>query len=116
MKTKHHFRIIFKIGIVPVYLLIIWKIFSGKYFPIMAATSGRPILFFINVRILKKISIIAMKKTKDENLLKNIITTTIKTIKTIKSIYIFLPLLFNKFFLLLYVYCNIFFINNTVLI
>ena len=73
------------------YLLIISNILSGTYLPIKADTSGKPILFFIKVKILSNISIIAIKKTKDENLLKNITTTKIKIIKTIKSIYIFIP-------------------------
>lgn len=86
--TKAHFKIVFNNGIVPVYLFIIANIFSGKYLPMIAETSGRPILFFMKVKILKKISIIAIKKTNDENRLKNIITIKIKTINTIKSIYI----------------------------
>ena len=60
----------------------------GIYFPIKAETSGRPILFLINVKILSKISKIATKKTKEEKRLKNITTTIIKIIKTTKSIYI----------------------------
>lgn len=82
------------------YLLIMAIILSGIYLPIMALTSPKPILYFINVRILKKISIIAIKKTNDENLLKNITTTNIKTIKTIKSIYIITPLFFLYHFII----------------
>lgn len=88
--TKAHLSMPFNIGIVDVYLSIIAIILSGIYLLIKAATSGRPILFFTNVSILKKISTIAMKNTNDENLLKNITTIKIKTTKTIKSIYILL--------------------------
>ena len=88
--TKAHLSMPFNIGIVDVYLSIIAIILSGIYLLIKAATSGRPMLFFINVSILKKISTIAMKNTNDENLLKNITTIKIKTTKTIKSIYILL--------------------------
>ena len=80
--------------------------FSGKYLPIIRDTSGRPILFFINVTIRKNISIIAIKNTNDENLLKNITTTTINKIKIIKSIYI---LLTYYFILLIFYHFNIFF-------
>lgn len=86
--TKAHLSMLFNIGIVDVYLSIIAIILSGIYLLIKAATSGRPMLFFTNVSILKKISTIAIKNTNDENLLKNIITIKIKTTKTIKSIYI----------------------------
>lgn len=77
-----------------VYLSMIAIILSGMYLPIKAATSGSPILYFTNVKILKNMSTIAMKKTNDEKRLKNITTTNIKTIKTIKSIYIKTPLFF----------------------
>ena len=87
--TNAHLSI--KLTVPDEYLLIISNILSGTYLPIKADTSGRPILFFIKVKILSNISIIAMKKTNDENLLKNITTTKIKMIKTIKSIYIFIP-------------------------
>lgn len=70
------------------YLWIIAIILSGIYLPIKADTSGRPILYLINVRILKEISIIAIAKTNDENLLKNITTSRISSINIIKSIYI----------------------------
>ena len=94
--TNVHLSIPFNIGIVDVYLSIIAIILSGIYLLIKAATSGRPMLFFTNVSILKKISTIAIKNTNDENLLKNITTIKIKTTKTIKSIYILLySLLFN---------------------
>lgn len=88
--TNAHLSIPFNIGIVDVYLSIIAIILSGIYLLIKAATSGRPMLFFTNVSILKKISTIAIKNTNDENLLKNITTIKIKTTKTIKSIYILL--------------------------
>lgn len=68
---------------------------SGKYLPIKALTSGKPILSFINAKILRNISIIAIKKTKEENLLKNITTTNINTINTIRSIYITPPLFYK---------------------
>ena len=84
--TKAHLSIILTVP--DEYLLIIPNILSGTYLPIKADTSGKPILFLINVSILSKISIIAIKKTNDENLLKNITTTKINIIKTIKSIYI----------------------------
>ena len=76
------------------YLWIIEIKLSGIYYPLIALTSFNPMLFLMNVRILKKISTIATKNTKDENLLKNIITSSINTIKTIKSIYIETPLFF----------------------
>ena len=88
INTKHHLRIEHNSGIEYVYLSMIAITLSGKYFPITAATSLSPILFLIKVNILKKISTIATKNTKDENLLKNIITTIIPIIKMIKSIYI----------------------------
>ena len=71
---KHHFRIIHRIGIDAVYFSIMLIMLSGRYLPIIAETSLRPILYLIKVNICKNISIIAMKNTKDENLLKNIIT------------------------------------------
>ena len=46
------------------------------------------ILCFIKDNILKKISTMAIKKTNDENLLKNITTKINNTNKIIKSIYI----------------------------
>lgn len=61
---------------------------AGTYLPIKALTSGSPMLFFINVNILNRRSTIAMKKTNDENLLKNITTNTINIINTTTSIYI----------------------------
>lgn len=68
------------------YLPIICPIDSGKYLSIKDFNSGT-VLFFINVIILRKISIIAKAYTKDENLLKKT-TTTINKIKMIaKSIY-----------------------------
>ena len=48
------------------YLPIIWPIDSGKYLSIKDFNSGT-VLFFINVIILRKISIIAKAYTKDEN-------------------------------------------------
>lgn len=88
MATNDHFNIIHNVGIVDVYLSIISNIFSGKYFPIRVSISLTPILYLIYVSILSDISTIAMKKTKDENLLKNIITKIIATINIIRSIYI----------------------------
>ena len=85
MITKAHFKIVF--GKLLVYLSIIPKILVGIYLPIKALTSGNPILFLINVKILKVKSTIAIKNTKDENLLKNITTTNINTIKITASIY-----------------------------
>lgn len=79
------------------YFPIIPNIPDGTYFPIKAETSGRPILFFIKVKILSKISKIAIKKTKDENLLKNITTKTNKIINTTKSIYTNTPSLFYEY-------------------
>ena len=78
--TNVHFKIVFNNGISKVYLLIISKIVSGKYFPIMVDTSFNPILYFMNVKILKKISMIARRKTNDEKRLKNMITTIINNI------------------------------------
>lgn len=71
------------------YLLIIENILSGKYLFKTILTSGKPMLFLIKLTIRKNISIIAIKNTNDENLLKNITTININTIKTIKSIYIY---------------------------
>lgn len=88
--TNAHFKII--LNVLSVYLSIIPNILVGIYLPIKALTSGRPILFLINVNILSKISTMAIKNTKDENLLKNITTMTIKIINTTKSIYITTPL------------------------
>ncbi len=98
MITKHHFKIIHNNGIEYVYFSMIAITLSGRYLPITAATSFRPILFLIKANILKKISTIATKNTKDENLLKNITTTIMATINTIKSIYILS--LFTTLFLL----------------
>ena len=89
--TKHHFRIVHNNGMEYVYFSIKAMTLSGRYFPIKAATSLRPILFLMNAKILKNISIIAIKNTKDENLLKNMITIMTAIINTIKSIYILLP-------------------------
>lgn len=61
---------------------------SGKYLLIKKASLLFPILFFKKVKILKKISVIAMIYTNDEKLLKNHATIKISTIKIIKSIYI----------------------------
>lgn len=63
----------------------------GKYLSITAATSLSGMLSFMKAKILKNISNIAIKKTNEENLLKNI-TTIIHNItnKTI-SIYIKSP-------------------------
>lgn len=83
---KHHSNMVATIP--DEYLLIIAIIFSGMYLLISTLTSFRPMLYLTNVNILRKISTIAIKKTNDENLLKNITTTNIKIIKIIKSIYI----------------------------
>ena len=90
IRTNAHSSIVANVP--DVYLLIIAIMLSGIYFPIKALTSERPILYLINVNILRSISIIAIKNTKDENLLKNITTNNIKIIKITKSIYIFTPL------------------------
>ena len=86
---------ILRILIEIVYESIIANKLSGKYLPRMALTSFNGILYLTKVRSLRNISTIAMKKTKDENLLKNITTRIIKTIKIIKSIYIQSPILLN---------------------
>ena len=99
--TKHHFKMLFNKGMFPVYLLMISNIFSGRYFPITWATSSKPILFLIKVKILKKISTIATKNTKDENLLKNITTTISRIINTNKSIYIQPLLLYLHFIIVI---------------
>ena len=86
--TNDHFNTVF--GKPDVYLSMIPKTLSGKYLSIIALTSESPILSFIKVNILKKISTIATKKTKDENLLKNMTISISSTANTIKSIYILL--------------------------
>lgn len=69
------------------YFSIIPNTPDGMYFPIKAETSGRLILFFTKVKILSRISNMAIKKIKEENLLKNITTKINKIINTTKSIY-----------------------------
>lgn len=64
----------------------------GKYLSMTAATSCKGIFSLMKARIRKKISKIAIKNTKEENLLKNITTIIHKTTNTIKSIYIHPPL------------------------
>lgn len=100
--TKHHFRMMHNNGMEYVYFSIIAMTLDGKYLAISAATSLRPMLSLTKDKILKKISTIATKNTKDENLLKNIITITTAIINTIKSIYILIPtlLLFLIYFIM----------------
>ena len=88
MATNTHFKKTQSIGIDPVYFSMIAITLSGKYLPITTATSFNPILFLIKANIRKNISTIAIKNTKDENLLKNINTSIIPMINVIKSIYI----------------------------
>ena len=84
--TNNHFNIIETSP--PVYLSIIEKILSGKYFARNALKSGSPIFDLMNAKILSNISIIAIEKTNDEKFLAYITIPTTIIIKRIKSIYI----------------------------